>query len=91
MSCITITVTGRLPTATAVAGLAEPRGIKTIGFAIGDYDKDGWPDIFVGGFNTRHRLYHNRGDGRFDDVAVRAGLTSPQWERLRIRFILFRL
>jgi tetratricopeptide (TPR) repeat protein len=74
---------GTFTDATAAARLSESRGIKTIGFAIGDYDKDGWPDIFVGGFNVPHRLYHNRGDGTFEQVAIRSGLTSPQSERDR--------
>lgn len=72
---------GTFTDTTAEAGLAERRGTKTIGLAIGDYDKDGWPDLFVGGFNVPHRLYHNLGDGTFRDVAVEAGLTSPKWER----------
>jgi len=53
--------------------LAEKPGTQTIGFAIGDYDRDGWPDIFVNARGTRHRLYHNRGDGTFEEVAISAG------------------
>ena len=43
------------------------------GVAVGDYDNDGRPDLFV----TRWRayaLYHNKGDGTFEDVTTRAGL-----------------
>lgn len=41
--------------------------------AVGDYDNDGCPDLFVCGVG-RSTLYHNRGDGRFEDVTERAGL-----------------
>ena len=64
---------GTFTDVTARCGLDEPAGTKTIGFAIGDYDRDGWPDIFVNSWNTRHRLYHNRGDGTFEEVATAAG------------------
>jgi len=74
---------GTFTDATAEAGLKERRGTKTIGFAIGDYDKDGWPDLFVGGWNGPHRLYRNGANGTFREVAVKAGLTSPSWESSR--------
>ena len=35
-----------------------PRG-GTIGVAVGDYDQDGWPDIFVHGRYRANKLYHN--------------------------------
>jgi type V secretory pathway adhesin AidA len=38
------------------------------GVAVGDYDNDGWPDIYVSNFGT-NRLYHNNHDGTFTDVA----------------------
>jgi hypothetical protein len=43
------------------------------GVAIGDYDNDGYPDLFVAGVHGR-TLYHNNGDGTFTDVTARAGL-----------------
>jgi tetratricopeptide (TPR) repeat protein len=70
---------GGFTDATAVAGLAEPSGTKTIGVAVGDYDKDGWPDIFVSGFATLNRLYHNKGDGTFEEVAAKAGVTDDRY------------
>jgi tetratricopeptide (TPR) repeat protein len=65
---------GRFEDITQAAGLEEDLEIKTIGFAIGDYDKDGWPDLFVGGHSTDNRLYRNQGDGTFQNVAAQAGV-----------------
>lgn len=44
-----------------------------IGAAVGDYDNDGYPDLFVAGVHGR-KLYHNNGDGTFTDVTEKAGL-----------------
>jgi enediyne biosynthesis protein E4 len=50
----------------------EGTGFDT-GVAVGDYDNDGHPDLFVGGVH-RSTLYHNNGDGTFTDVTARTGL-----------------
>ena len=39
-----------------------------------DYDNDGWLDLFIGCEQQPNRLYHNRGDGTFEEVAARAGV-----------------
>ena len=50
------------------------------GVAIGDYDNDGWPDIFVANFG-KNRLFHNNRDGTFSDVAEKAGVTLGNWSK----------
>jgi hypothetical protein len=56
---------------TAQAGL-QGSGFD-IGAAVGDYDNDGFPDLFVAGVHG-NTLYHNNGDGTFTDVTKKAGL-----------------
>jgi hypothetical protein len=46
------------------------------GVAVGDYDNDGYPDLFVAGVH-RNTLYHNNRDGTFTDVTAQAGLNRP--------------
>ena len=65
---------GHFTDVTEKAGLAGT-GYDT-GVAIGDYDNDGFKDIFVGGVHGNH-LYHNNGNGTFTDVTEKAGLTKP--------------
>lgn len=56
----------------AKVGIADPNG-KALGVAIADFDNDGWPDIFVANDSVRQELYHNLGNGKFEDVAVMTG------------------
>src|ERR1700722_10131620 len=48
------------------------------GAVVGDFDNDGWPDIYVTNFG-KNRLYHNNHDGTFTDVAEKAGVTLGNW------------
>jgi hypothetical protein len=56
---------------TDAAGLAGAG--YDVGVAVGDYDNDGHPDLFVAGV-YKNTLYHNNGDGTFTDVTAKAGL-----------------
>ena len=67
---------GTFTNVTDKAGVANDRW--GFGVAIGDYDNDGWPDIFVANFG-KNRLYHNNHDGTFTDVAEQAGVTLGNW------------
>jgi hypothetical protein len=49
-----------------------------MGGAVGDYDNDGWPDIYVTGY-AGNTLYHNNGDGTFTDVTAKAGVRDGRW------------
>src|SRR5471032_1278878 len=60
----------------AKAGVTNERW--GFGVAVGDYDNDGWPDLFVSNFG-KNRLYHNNHDGTFTDVAEKAGVTLGNW------------
>jgi hypothetical protein len=68
---------GHFQDVTAAAGLAGTG--YDVGVAIGDYDNDGYQDIFVGGVH-HNTLYHNNGNGTFTDVTVKAGLNKPDPE-----------
>jgi len=50
----------------------------TMGVAVGDYDNDGFEDIYVTGYGG-NTLYHNNGDGTFTDVTKRAGVSAGRW------------
>jgi len=60
----------------AKAGVTNDRW--GFGVAVGDYDNDGWPDLYVTNFG-KNRLYHNNRDGTFSDVAEEAGVTLGNW------------
>jgi hypothetical protein len=49
-----------------------------MGVAVGDYDNDGRPDIYVTNYG-QNILYHNNGDGTFTDVTMRAGVGGGGW------------
>jgi hypothetical protein len=65
---------GTFTDVTAKAGI---RGtMRGMGLAVGDYDNDGRPDLYVTGYGA-HQLWHNQGDGTFRDATVGARLDPP--------------
>jgi tetratricopeptide (TPR) repeat protein len=79
---------GRFDDATVSSGLASQSGGYGFGVAVGDYDNDGRPDLFVTRWRS-YALYHNLGHGRFEDTTAQAGFrgdrdlpTSAAWADL---------
>jgi len=56
-----------------------------MGVAVGDYDNDGWPDMFVTSYG-KCILYHNNHDGTFSDVTEKAGVAMPGWTTSAVWF-----
>jgi hypothetical protein len=67
---------GTFTDVTEKAGVGNERW--GFGVAVGDYDNDGWPDIYVANFG-KNRLYRNNHDGTFTDVAETAGVALDGW------------
>ena len=65
---------GTFTDVTRQAGLAVP--MYGLGVAVGDYDNDGYDDLFVTAYGQNH-LFHNNGNGTFTDVTKKAGLWGP--------------
>ena len=70
---------GTFTDVTERAGLANAGDANYgMGVAVGDYDNDGFPDIYVTNFG-KNILYHNNGDGTFTDVSAKAGVAAGGW------------
>jgi enediyne biosynthesis protein E4 len=70
---------GSFTDVTAAAGLSNAGdGNYGMGVAVGDYDNDGYPDIYVTSYG-KNILYHNNGDGTFTDVTAKAGVAGGGW------------
>ena len=70
---------GSFTDVTKSAGLANAgAGNYGMGVAVGDYDNDGYPDLFVTSYG-KNILYHNNGDGTFTDVTAKAGVAGGGW------------
>jgi hypothetical protein len=69
--------------------VTEKAGVPGVGYgqgvAAGDYDGDGFPDLYVTGYG-RSVLYHNNGDGTFTDVTEKAGVSAPGWAASAVWF-----
>jgi hypothetical protein len=62
-----------------------PGNAYGMGAAVGDYDRDGLPDLYVTQY-PRSILYHNNGDGTFSDVTAKAGVAAPGWATSAVWF-----
>jgi enediyne biosynthesis protein E4 len=62
-----------------------PGNAYGMGVAVGDYDGDGLPDLFVTQY-PNSILYHNNGDGTFTDVTAKAGVGCPGWATSAVWF-----
>ncbi len=68
---------GTFEDVTAKSGIFDTTS-KSLGVALLDYDRDGWPDLLVTNDTQPNKLYRNRRDGTFEDVAVRAGVAFSE-------------
>jgi hypothetical protein len=62
--------------------VTEKAGLQGVGYgmgvAVGDYDNDGYEDLYVTAYGG-NKLYHNNGDGTFTDVTDKAGVGGSGW------------
>ena len=56
-----------------------------MGVAVGDYDRDGFADLYVTQYG-KSILYHNNGNGTFTDVTEKAGVSAPGWSTSAVWF-----
>ena len=74
---------GTFTDVTDKAGVAG--GSFGMGVAVGDYDGDGWPDLYITSYG-RNILYHNNHNGTFTDVTDKAGVAAPGWSTCAVWF-----
>jgi len=55
------------------SGILNANGTYGLGVLTADFDNDGWPDIYVADDSTASALYHNKRNGKFEDIAIEAG------------------
>ena len=68
---------GTFEDVTAKSGIFDPTS-KSLGAALLDYDRDGWPDVLIANDTQPNKLYRNLRNGTFEDVAVRAGVAFSE-------------
>ncbi|HEY1342538.1 MAG TPA: CRTAC1 family protein [Bryobacteraceae bacterium] len=73
---------GTFEDATAKSGIFDTTS-KSLGAAMLDYDRDGWPDLLVANDTQPNKLYRNLRNGTFEDVAVKAGVAFSEDGRAR--------
>ena len=76
---------GTFTDVTDAAGVGGGPETFGMGVAVGDYDNDGWPDIFVTSYG-KCILYKNNKNGTFTDVTKEAGLETPGWTTSAVWF-----
>ena len=64
---------GTFTNVTQAAGIYQPLG-KNLSVQAGDYDNDGWPDLFVANDGLNAYLYHNEHGGKFKEVGLSTGM-----------------
>ena len=64
---------GRFEDVSEASGIGAPEA-RGLGIAVLDLEGDGWPDLLVANDQSPTHLFHNRGDGTFDEIALRAGV-----------------
>jgi enediyne biosynthesis protein E4 len=74
---------GTFTNVTRQAGLAVE--MYGLGCAVGDYDNDGYDDIYITTVGSNH-LFHNLGNGKFDDVTAKAGVADPGFSASAVWF-----
>jgi hypothetical protein len=68
---------GTFEDVTARSGIFDSSS-KSLGVALLDYDRDGWPDLLIANDTQPNKLYRNLRNGTFEDVAVRAGVAFSE-------------
>jgi enediyne biosynthesis protein E4 len=68
---------GTFEDVTAKSGIFDSSS-KSLGVALLDYDRDGWPDLLVANDTQPNKLYRNQRNGTFDEMAVRAGVAFSE-------------
>jgi len=68
---------GKFEDVTAKSGIFDSTS-KSLGVALLDYDRDGWPDLLIANDTQPNKLYRNLRNGTFEDVAVRAGVAFSE-------------
>ncbi|MCU1267822.1 MAG: hypothetical protein JWM21_4140 [Acidobacteria bacterium] len=67
---------GTFTDVTESAGIAN--SMLGMGLAVGDYNNDGWPDLYITGYGAS-KLYRNNGKGTFTEVSAQAGVNNTLW------------
>ena len=73
---------GTFEDVTAKSGIFDTSS-KSLGVALLDYDRDGWPDLVVTNDTQPNKLYRNRRNGTFEEIGVRAGIAFSEDGRAR--------